>query len=108
MLDLLASRGLDLKAVDPEGRNPLHLALAPPGTPRPATIDYLVRAGLPVNARDNRGKTPRAYWQEPRDAEVHWFRTWLFDKLTGDSESRQVRAARAEITSILDRAGATP
>ena len=38
-----------------------------------------------MNARDRWGKTPPAYWREPRDFEIHWFRMWLMERISGIS-----------------------
>ena len=106
MLDLLVSRVLNLQRVDKYGRNHLHIALSPPSVPRPAAIEYLIRTGVPVNARDNQGLTPLAYWEEPRWVEEHWFQTWLIERLSGDPEFQRQRKAREEITRMLSRSGA--
>lgn len=108
IVDLLVERGLDLKAVDENGRNHLHLALAPPSVPRIEGIDYLVRAGVPLNARDLSGKTPLAYWREPRDYETQEFRMWLIAKFFGEADDiRRSREDRARISVLLERAGAS-
>jgi ankyrin repeat protein len=106
ILNLLVSRGLDLKRVDSVGRNQLQFALAPPLLPRTAAIEYLIRAGVPINARDKHGRTPLACWKEPRDFETHWFRTWLLERLAEDSYLEQQRRTRKEITTLLTRSGA--
>jgi ankyrin repeat protein len=105
--DLLVRFGLNLHSVDERGRNLLHLALAPPVVPRLDGIEYLVRAGVPVNARDAQGRTPLSYWREPRDHEVHWFAYWLIDRLSGDSSEAKQRAGRAAISAYLEHSGAT-
>jgi hypothetical protein len=69
-------------------------------------IEYLVRAGMPLGARDHAGKTPLAYWPEPRDFETHWFRVWLIDRLGGDAEVRRQRENRAKISALLESSGA--
>src|SRR5712692_4064330 len=79
IVDLLVAHGLNLNAVDENGRNELHLALAPPVVAPLEGIEYLVRAGVPLNARDRSGKTRLAYWREPRDYEIHWFTMWLME-----------------------------
>jgi ankyrin repeat protein len=107
VIDLLARRGLDIFVTDASGRNALHLALAPPVVPGAGGIDYLLRAGVPINARDHTGKTPLACWHEPRDFEVHWLRTWLFDRLGGGTEFQRQRENRVKISALLERAGAT-
>ena len=107
ILDLLCSRdGLNIDDVDAAGRNELHRALAPPVTPAPDGVEYLIRVGVPLNARDAAGKTPLAYWREARDYERHWFSTWLFDRLGGDEEFRRQRENRARISELLARSGA--
>jgi hypothetical protein len=55
------------------------------------TIEYLVSAGVPLNTHDNRGKTPLAYWREPRDYEAHWFRAWIIERLSDEGEFRRQR-----------------
>lgn len=104
--DLLVEHGFHLMAVDGQGRNQLHVALAPPVVPRLEGIQYLVRAGVPLNARDHWRKTALDYWREPRHFEIHWIQTWLFERLTGDSHFERRRESRAEISYFLERAGA--
>ena len=106
ILDLLRSRGLNIYDVDAAGRNELHRALAPPVTPAPDGVEYLISAGVPLNARDAAGKTPLAYWREGRDYERHWFITWLFDRFGGDEEFRRQRENRARVSALLARSGA--
>jgi len=101
ILELLVAHGLDLNAVDEKGRNELHIALAPPVVPPVEGIAYLIRAGVPLNARDRSGKTPLAYWREPRDYEIHWFTTWLLDRLSGDSPLQHEREDRSKISALL-------
>jgi hypothetical protein len=107
VLELLVQRGLDLKAVDEKGRKALHIALAPPIVAPFAGVEYLVRTGVPVNARDRSGKTPLAYWREPRDFETHWLRQWLLSHLTDDPDFQRSHADRARISALLERSGAT-
>jgi ankyrin repeat protein len=104
ILELLRQHGLNLNEVDESGRNSLHLALAPPLVPPPEGIEYLVRSGVPLNARDGSGMTPLGYWREPRDYEIHWFTTWIFQRISGDSS----RENRARISAFLDQSGALP
>jgi hypothetical protein len=106
VIDLLRQGGLDIFATDQLGRNELHTALAPPVVPHFEGIEYLVNAGVPLNARDHSGKTPLAYWREPRDIESHWFRAWLIERLSDDAEFRQQRDNRAKISALLERSGA--
>lgn len=106
MIDLLRQHGLDVFATDELGRNELHIALAPPVVAGFETIEYLVKAGVPLNARDQRGKTPLAYWREPRHFEVHWFRAWLIERLAGGPDLRRERDDRARISALLERSGA--
>jgi ankyrin repeat protein len=101
VLDLLVRHGLNLHEVDENGRNALHLALAPPVVPPPEGIEYLLRAGVPLHAPDHSGKTPLDYWREPRDYEAHWFSTWLTDRLAGDSYLPEQRQNRARISALL-------
>jgi ankyrin repeat protein len=107
IVELLIEHGLNLNDVDESGRNQLHLALAPPVVPSPEGIEYLVHSGVALNARDKAGKTPLAYWREPRDYENHWFTTWVFDRL-GDSGTGTQRENRAKISALLERSGALP
>jgi hypothetical protein len=106
VIDLLRQHGLNIFATDQLGRNELHIALAPPVVPNLEGIEYLVNAGVPMNARDHRGKTPLAYWREPRDIESHWFRVRLIERLSDDAEFRQQRDNRAKVSALLERSGA--
>ena len=106
VIDLLRQHGLDIFATDQLGRNELHIALAPPVVPHFEGIEYLVKAGVPLNARDQGGKTPLAYWREPRDIESHWLRVWLIERLTDDPDFRQQRDDRTKISALLERSGA--
>lgn len=106
IIDLLREHGLDVFAIDALGRNELHIALAPPVVPNAAGIEYLIRAGVPLNARDHAGKTPLAYWHEPREFESHWFMVWLIDRLGDGSDFRQQRENRSKIFALLERSGA--
>jgi ankyrin repeat protein len=106
VLDLLVQHGFNLYDVDPNGRNELHRALAPPVVPPLEGIEFLLRSGVPLNARDSSGKTPLAYWREPRDFERHWFTTWLFERLGDDSYPQEQRESRARISALLEHAGA--
>jgi ankyrin repeat protein len=106
IIDLLIAHGLNLNAVDENGRNELHLALAPPVVAPLEGIEYLVRAGAPLNARDRWGKTPLAYWREPRDYEIHWFSRWLIERLGGDPDFQREHKDRAKISAFLARSGA--
>ena len=106
MIQLLVERGLNLYAIDESGRNALHLAFTTLVVPPPETIEYLLRAGVPLNARDRMGKTPLAYWREPRDFERRSFSVWLFERLGDGEYYREQRANRARVTELLERAGA--
>jgi ankyrin repeat protein len=106
VLDLLVQHGLNLHTADANGRNELHRALAPPMAPPPEGIEYLLRSGVPLNARDNSGKTPLGYWREPRNSEVHWFTTWIFERLGDDSYYQLQRENRAAVSALLERSGA--
>jgi hypothetical protein len=88
------------------GRNELHIALAPWVVAKFERIKYLIYAGVPLNARDHGGKTPLAYWCEPREFEIHWFRVWLFERLSGDPEFRRQQDDCANISARLERSGA--
>ena len=101
IIELLVEHGLNLNAIDEKGRNELHTALAPPVVPPVEGIAYLIRAGVPLNARDRSGKTPLAYWRQPRDYEIHWFTTWLLDRLPGDSPLQHEREDRGKISALL-------
>jgi hypothetical protein len=107
IIDLLVQHGLDVQAVDDNGRNGLHLALAPPSVPPVEGVEYLIRSGVPLNARDRSGKTPLAYWREPREYERRWFTTWILERLTSDSPFRQERENRDKVSAVLDRSGAS-
>lgn len=104
--DLLVEHGLDLLAVDAQGRNQLHVALGPPTTPKLEGIEYLVRAGVPLNARDHVGKTPLDYWRVPRYFETHWIQTWLLERISDELHFERERQNRVKITRFLERAGA--
>ena len=106
VIDLLVKHGLDILTVDELGRNELHHALAPPAVPNVEGIEYLVRAGVQLNAGDHEGKTPLAYWRKPRDFEAHRLRVWLVERLSGDPEFRKQRDSRARISAFLERSGA--
>jgi cytohesin len=106
VIDLLVKHGLDLHAVDEQGRNALHQAFAPPVVPPIETVEYLVGAGVPLNARDKAGKTPLACWREPRHFETHWFQTWLIERLGAAREFREQRENRVKISAFLERSGA--
>ena len=106
ILGLLVERGLNLNAVDDQGRNGLHLAFVNGVIAPVPGVEYLIHAGVPLNARDHSGKTPLAYWREPRDYEKHWFATWLFERLGDHQDLQQQRENQAAISRILERAGA--
>jgi ankyrin repeat protein len=89
MIDLLVQHGLDISHVDEQGRNELHIALSFAVVARFEAVEYLVRAGVPLNARD---------------FETHWFQTWLLERLTHDPYVRRQREDRA--TALLQSAGA--
>lgn len=107
MLELLTHHGLNLNKVDENGRNELHLALAPPVMPNADGIEYLIKAGVPLNARDRSGKTPLAYWKEPRGYERRSAASWVFEFLDSDSNyQRYERDNRTKISALLERSGA--
>jgi ankyrin repeat protein len=106
VIDLLRQHGLNVFATDELGRNQLHIALAPWVAPKVEAIEYLIKTGVPLNTRDHGGRTPLAYWREPRDFEIHWFRAWLIERLVDDPELRQQRGNRARISALLERSGA--
>jgi ankyrin repeat protein len=106
VINLLLQHGLDMFAIDELGRNQLHIALAAPVAANLEGIEYLIRAGLPLNARDHTGRTPLAYWREPRDFEAHWFRVWLIERLNDDPELQKQRENRSKISVLLERSGA--
>jgi ankyrin repeat protein len=105
VIDLLVQHGLNVQDVNEYGRNVLHLVLWK-GVPNPDTIEYLIRAGVPVNGRDHAGKTPLAYWREPRDFEQGSTFLWILDHLHG-ANWQQERERRANISQLLERSGAT-
>ena len=107
IVELLVAHGLSLNAVDQNGRNELHISLAPPVVPPVDGIAYLIHAGVPLNARDRSGRTPLAYWREPRDYERRWFTMWLFERLSGDSLLRRERENRAKISALLAQSHAS-
>jgi len=106
IISLLMTHGLDVLAVDELGRNALHLALAAPAMPYRAAVEFLIRSGVPVNARYGNGSTPLAYWREPRDFEKHWVRACLVERLSKDAEFPEQRGRRAATTRVLQDAGA--
>jgi ankyrin repeat protein len=105
VIQLLQQYGLDIHAVDAQGRNALHLALAPPSTARAEAIEYLIQAGVSLTARDHNGETPMTYWRKPRNYEKHWLQTWLLDRLSGGSAFRMERENRARVSAVLERTG---
>lgn len=108
VIDLLVEYGLDLYAVDEQGRNALHVVLQPPMMPRAEGVEYLIHAGVPLNALDKDGKTPLAHWREPRYHEIFEFRRWLFYTVFGEPGNlAKERKQRTEITEMLANAGAT-
>jgi hypothetical protein len=100
------AHGLDRFQVDSYGRNLLHQILQWDPGPKPDLVEYLIRAGVPLNARDNDGKTPLAYWREPRHFERHPFWCWLTDCLPNDNTVLQQQEGRARISALLARSGA--
>ena len=63
---------------------------------------------MPLNAPDNDGKTPLAYWQKPRYHEIFDIKRWLFYAVFGEPENLpKERKQRTEITETLTAAGAT-
>jgi len=71
IMKLLVAHGLDKFQVDSYDRNLLHQILQWDPGPKPDLVEYLIEAGVPLNARDADGKTPLAYWREPRNFELH-------------------------------------
>jgi len=106
IISLMMTHGLDLLTVDELGRNALHRALAPPAMPQTVAVEFLIRSGVPLNARDRNGRTPLAYWREPRDFEKHWVRAWLAERLIKGEFSEQ-RSHRTAISRLLQYAGAS-
>jgi len=107
VIDPLVEYGLDLQSLDEKGRNALHIVLQPPMMPRLEGIEYLIHAGVPLNTPDSEGKTPLAYWQEPRYHEIFELRRWLINAVFGELDYvEQERKQRAEITKMLTDAGA--
>jgi hypothetical protein len=61
---------------------------------------------VPLNVRDRAGLTPLAYWRQPRYYEEHWFQTWINERIFANEWAGQQRAARAKISTLLERSGA--
>jgi ankyrin repeat protein len=106
IMQLLVARGLDLFQVDNYGRNLLHLMLQWDPGPKPELVDYLIRAGVPINERDDEGKTPLAYWKEPRSFELHPFWSFLTEHFSNNETVRNDRQIRAKISGLMERSGA--
>jgi len=106
IMKLLVAHGLDELQVDNYGRNLLHQMLRWDPGPKPDLIAYLIQAGVPLNARDAEGKTPLAYWREPRNFELHPFWCWLTDCLANNQTNPEEQETRAKISALLERSGA--
>lgn len=104
VLDFLVQRGFNLLALDEDGKNYLHHAVEPPIPADLETIEYLIRAGVPLNARDHSGRTPLAYLRQ-YDAQ-RWFTSWLNDHVFRDAEWERNRDLRAKTAALLERSGA--
>lgn len=106
IMKLLVAHGLDEFQVDNYGRNLLHQMLRWDPGPKPELVDYLIQVGVPLNARDAEGKTPLAYWREPRNFELHPFWCWLTDCLANNETVPEQQGIRAKISALLERSGA--
>lgn len=106
IMKLLVAHGLDEFQMDNYGRNLLHQMLGWDPGPKPELIDFLIQAGVPLNARDAEGKTPLTYWKVPRYFEIHPFRCWLTDCLANNKTVLEQQRIRAETSALLERAGA--
>ena len=106
IMKLLVAHGLNVFQVDNYGRNLLHQMLGWDPGPKPELVDYLIQAGVPLNARDAEGKTPLAYWREPRKFELHPLWSWLKEYLANDETVREHREIRVKISALLERSGA--
>jgi ankyrin repeat protein len=102
----LVAHGLDAFQVDQYGRNLLHQMLKWDPGPKPELIDYLIQAGVPLNARDAEGKTPLGYWREPRYFELHPVWCWLTDCLPSNQTVIEQQRMRIKISASLERSGA--
>lgn len=106
-MKLLVAHGLDTLQVDKYGRNLLHQMLRWDPGPKPELVRYLIRVGVPLNARDDEGKTPLAYWKEPRWFELHPFRCWVVIECLANHQTISAQQAiRANISALLERSGA--
>lgn len=106
IMKLLVAHGLDKFRVDSYDRNLLHQILQWDPGPKPDLVDYLIRAGVPLNARDANGKTPLAYWREPRNFERHPLWCWLTDCLPNNKTVPVQQQIRTSISALLERSGA--
>jgi ankyrin repeat protein len=104
----LVAYGLDEFQVDRYGRNLLHRMLKWDPGPKPELVDYLIQAGVPLNAHDADGKTPLTYWREPREFELHPIWCWITDCLPNNNTVIEQQRMRDEVTGLLERAGARP
>jgi len=102
----LVAHGLDEFQVDNYGRNLLHQMLRWDPGPKPELVEYLIQAGVPLNARDADGKTPLAYWREPRHFELHPLWCWLTDCLANNKTVPEQQRIRVEISALLERSAA--
>jgi len=66
MIELLIKHGADVKAVNNQGINMLHVACQ---GDQPFSVAYFIRAGLHVNSRDKRKSTPM-HWAAFSGAEL--------------------------------------
>jgi len=94
IMKLLVAHGLDEFQVGHYGRNLLHQMLRWDPGPKPELVDYLIKAGVPLNARDEDGKTPLAYWREPRNFELHPIWCWLTDCLANNETALEQQRIR--------------
>jgi ankyrin repeat protein len=106
IMKLLVAHGLDEFQVGHYGRNLLHQMLRWDPGPKPDLVDYLIKSGVPLNARDEDGKTPLAYWKEPRDFEFHPIWCWITSCLPNDNTVFEQQRIREETSAVLERSGA--
>jgi ankyrin repeat protein len=106
IMKLLVAHGLNEFQVGHYGQNLLYQMLRWDPGPKPGLVDYLIKAGVPLNARDEDGKTPLAYWKEPRSFELHPVWCWLTDCLANNETVLEQQRIREEISTLLERSGA--
>ena len=105
-MKLLVAHGLDQFQIDEYGRNLLHQILGWDPGPRLDSVEYLIRSGVPLNARDTEGKRQLAYWSKPRYFELHPFWCWMTDCLANNEAVPEQQKIRANTSELLERSGA--